>query len=104
MESELDSVRRDWEEGYRRLEVASRSEAQEEILRHQFEVVSAELRRRVGGTFTLVMLAAVYARSDAWTRQVIEEQAGTPGWARSVAMVSDAAFYVYARGAVDYRP
>jgi len=104
MESELDNIRRDWEEGFRRLEIASRSEAQEEILRHQFEVVSAELRRRVGGTFTLATLAAVYERSDAWTRQVIEEQAGTQGWARSVAMVSDAAFHAYARGAVDYTP
>jgi hypothetical protein len=104
MEQDLDGVRRDWEEGYRRLEAASRSEAQEETLRHQFEVVSAELRRRVGGTFTLAMLASAYSTSDAWTRQAIEEHAATPGWARSVAMVGDAAFHVYARGAVDYTP
>ena len=71
---------------------------------HQCEVVTAELRRRVGGTFTLAMLADAYAGSDAWTRQAIEEHAATQGWARSVAMVGDAAFHVYARGAVDYTP
>ena len=37
-------------------------------------------------------------------REAIEEHAPTPGWARSVSMVSDAAFHVYARGAVDYTP
>jgi hypothetical protein len=104
MRSDLESARRDWEDGHRRLELASRDDAQAERLRHQFDVVSAELRRRVGGTFTLVMLATAYEGSDAWTRQVIEEQAATPGWARSTAIVGDAAFHVYARGAVDYTP
>jgi hypothetical protein len=104
MRSDLDGVRRDWEDGQRRLELASRDDGQAERLRHQFEVVSAELRRRVGGTFTLATLAAAYAGSDSWTRQAIEEHAATPGWARSVAMVGDAAFHVYARGAVDYTP
>jgi hypothetical protein len=50
------------------------------------------------------MLATVYEGSDAWALQTVEEQAPTPGWARSVSMVADAAFHVYARGAVDYTP
>ena len=104
MISDLDNARREWEDGHRRLELASRDHAQAEHLRHQFEVVSAELRRRVGGTFTLATLAGAYAASDAWTRQAVEEHAARPGWARSVAMVGDAAFHVYARGAVDYTP
>jgi hypothetical protein len=104
MEPDIDGARRDWQEGHRRFDLASRSAGQEVNLRHQFEVVSAELRRRVGGTFTLAMLAVAYSSSDAWTRQVIEEQAATAGWARTVAMVGDAAFHVYARGAVDYAP
>jgi hypothetical protein len=99
---DVDSARRDWEDGYRRLELASGDEA--ERLGAQFDVVSSELRRRVGATFTLAMLAAAYAASDAWTRQAIEEHAATPGWARSSAMVGDAAFHVYARGALDYTP
>lgn len=104
MRSDLESARRDWEDGHRRLELASHDDVQAVRLRHQFDVISAELRRRVGGTFTLALLADAYAGSDAWTRQAIEEHAATPGWARSVAMVGDAAFHVYARGAVDYAP
>jgi hypothetical protein len=102
--SDLDSTRRDWEDGHRRLEFGSRDEVQTERLRDQFDVVSSELRRRVGSTFTLAMLADAYAGSDAWTRQAIEEYAATPDWTRSVAMVTDAAFHVYARGAADYTP
>jgi len=104
MRSDVDGARRDWEDGYRRLELASRDDGQGERLRAQCEVVTAELRRRIGGTFTLAMLADAYVGSDTWTRQAIEEHAATQGWARSVAMVGDAAFHVYARGAVDYSP
>jgi len=101
---DLESARRDWEDGHRRLELASRDDHQAERLRQQFDLISAELRRRVGGTFTLVMLADAYSGSDAWARQAVEEHAALPGWARSVSMVGDAAFHIYARGAVDYSP
>jgi hypothetical protein len=100
----LDGARRDWEDGYRRFELERRVEPTGERLQLQFDVVSGELRRRVGGTFTLAELAAVYATSDGWIRQAIEEYAATPQWVRSVATVGDAAFHVYARGALDYRP
>jgi hypothetical protein len=102
--SDLDSARRDWEDGQRRLELASRDDLHAEGLREQFDLISAELRRRVGGTFTLAMLADAYAGSESWVRQAVEEHASRPGWARSVSMVGDAAFHVYARGAVDYSP
>ena len=101
---DLDSARRDWEDGYRRLELAYRDDRQAERLRLQFDLISAELRRRVGGTFTLAMLADAYSGADTWTRQAVEEHLATPGWARSVSMVGDAAFHIYARGAVDYTP
>jgi hypothetical protein len=101
---DLESARRDWDDGYRRFELASRDDATGERLRSQLDVVLAELRRRVGGTFTLGALATAYGGSDAWSRQAIEEHAATPGWARSVSTVADAAFHVYARAAVDYTP
>ena len=104
MIANLDLVRDDWEAGHRRLEHASRDETQAEQFRAQVDVISAELRRRVGSTFSLEMLAAAYAGADVWVRQAIEEQVPTPGWARTVAMVEDAAFHIYARGAVDYAP
>ena len=100
----LDLVRDDWEAGHRRLELESRDERTAARLAVQVEIISAELRRRVGSTFTLEMLAVAYADADVWVRQAVEEQAPVPGWARTIAMVEDATFHIYARGAVDYTP
>lgn len=99
-----ESVRQGWEEGYRRFEAASREPTSTERLRVQLEVVTDELRRRIGHTFTLVELAALYERADAWAHDAVSEHAATPGWPRTVAMVQDAAFHLYQRGAVDYTP
>lgn len=104
MIAHVDLVRDDWEAGYRRFELASRDDARAAMLAAHVDLISAELRRRVGSTFTLEMLAEAYVGADAWVRQAIEEQAPSPGWARTIAMVEDAAFHVYARGAVDYAP
>jgi hypothetical protein len=102
--ADLESARRDWEDGYRQLEAASADGVQAERLRDQLELVAAELRRRVGTTFTLAELLRVYSSSDHWASLVIEEGAPAPGWSHSVSMVTDAAFYAFARGAVDYVP
>ena len=99
-----ESVRREWEEGYRRFEAASREAASQDRLLAQLEVVTAELRRRVGQTFTLEELAGAYERAEAWAYDAVSEHAATPGWPRTVTMVQDAAFHLYQRGAVDYRP
>jgi alcohol dehydrogenase class IV len=100
----LDAVRREWEEGYRRFAAASRDPVASERLHAQLEVVLDELRRRVGQTFTLQELAAAYERADKWVREAVSERAATPGWPRTLSIVEDAAFYLYQRGAVDYRP
>jgi hypothetical protein len=102
--ADLEGSRREWESGYRRYEQALRGDTHPERLEAQFEVVTAELRRRVGGIFTLRELAGAYEHADAWALQAVEEQAPAPGWARTVSLVADAAFHVYARGAVDYTP
>ncbi len=99
-----ESVRQAWAEGYRRFETASREPASAERLRAQLNVVTDELSRRIGQTFTLGQLAAVYERADAWAHDAISEHAPTPGWPRTVAMVQDAAFHLYQRGALDYTP
>jgi hypothetical protein len=100
----VDVVRREWEEGYRRFETASRDPVAAERLRAQLEVVTDELRRRIGQTFTLDELATAYERADTWARHVVSEHAATPGWPRTLAIVEDAAFHLYQRGAVDYTP
>jgi hypothetical protein len=100
----LDAVRREWEEGYRRFDAASRDPVAGERLHMQLEVVTDELRRRVGQTFTLQELAGAYERAEAWVRAAVSERAATPGWPRTLSIVEDAAFHLYQRGAVDYRP
>lgn len=104
MAADVESARRDWEDAYRRLEEEARDPRREEPLRIQFEVVSDELRKRVGARFTLGELASEYSRSDAWVRGIVSERAATPGWPRTLSVVEGAAFHAYSRGAVDYAP
>ena len=99
-----ETVRREWEEGNRRLEELLRDPVARPRLLAQLEVVTDELRKRVGQSFTLEELAAAYARADDWARAAVGERAATPGWPRTLATVQDAAFHMYQRGAVDYTP
>jgi hypothetical protein len=66
--------------------------------------VTVELRRRVGGTFTLAELAEAYAGAERWVLQAVEERAPSKGWARTASLAADAAFHAYSRGAQDYEP
>jgi hypothetical protein len=100
----VDVARREWEDGYRRFEAASRDPVLADRLNLQLEVVTGELRRRIGQTFTLEELVALYDRAESWVRDVVSEHAATPGWPRTLALVEDAAFHLYQRGAVDYKP
>jgi hypothetical protein len=72
-------------------------------VRSQLDTIMGELRRRVGGTYTLGELVDEYAVADTWARDVLAEQ-GVPGWPRTLTLVEGAAFHLYARGAVDYLP
>lgn len=103
-EAEVESARSEWEDGERRLAERMRAESQPERLLAQVDAVAAELRRRVGGTFTLRELAEAYGRAEAWTRDVVAERAPAPGWPRTLSLVEAAAFHRYARGAQDYEP
>jgi hypothetical protein len=103
MSADVESARLEWEHAYRDLEEVARDPALEEWVRAQLEVIVAELRRRVGGNFTLGELATEYADADRWAREALSEQA-VPGWPRMLALVEGAAFHLYARGAADYKP
>lgn len=98
------SARHEWEEGQRRFESEALDAARTEALHAQRDAVVEELRRRVGSTFTLAELAAVYADSDRWLAEVVEERSPTRGWARTVSVAGDAAFHAYSRQALDYAP
>jgi hypothetical protein len=100
----LDVVRGEWEDGYRRFRDLSRDHLAADRLNRQLEVVTDELRKRVGQTFTLEDLAVRYSAADEWVRDAVSERAPTPGWPRTLAIVQDTAFHLYQRGAVDYTP
>jgi hypothetical protein len=100
----VEAVRQQWEEGYRRFEGEIHDGAHAERLHAELEVVTEELRRRIGQAFTLAELARAYEQAERWVREAVEERAPAPGWPQRLALVEDAAFYLYQRGAVDYVP
>jgi hypothetical protein len=102
--ADVESARRDWEDAHSQLQEEMRTPARAEPLRLQLEVLTDELRKRVGGTFTLSELAAEYRHAEAWAREVVSERAAGPEWPRTLSVVEGAAFHRYARGAVDYVP
>jgi hypothetical protein len=98
----LDLVRHEWEDGQRRLDAERGDPRRYRGLLDQVDVVTGELRRRVGGTFTLAELAAAYRDADSWARQAVADRAPGPGWPRDLSLVLAAAFHAYQRGASDY--
>lgn len=102
MSVDVDSARREWATGHHRFLEATGDPFAADRLHRQVDVLFAELRRRVGGTFTTAELAREYARSDGWGREAIELRAPAPGWSRTFSTSLDEAFHLYGRGARDY--
>jgi hypothetical protein len=102
--SRLSIARHEWEEGSRRLESTRDDPHRYEQLLELRRLVLAELRKRIGQTYSLGELAASYDDAERWAREVLEERAEMPGWARDLSTVVAAAFDAYQRGAVDYEP
>jgi hypothetical protein len=95
-------VQQEWEEGRKRLEAERGDRRRYETLLGQIEIVTEELRKQVGQTYTLAELARAYRDSERWAREIVEERAPSPGWPRDLALVLAAAFHSYQRGATDY--
>jgi hypothetical protein len=102
--SQVEVARQEWEEGRRRLEADHEDARRYRQLVELLELVLDELRKRVGQTYTLAELVAVYGESDRWGREVLSERAQTAGWPRDLSVVLAAAFDAYQRGAIDYEP
>lgn len=100
----LEQTRREWELGHRRLQQQVRESPRGEAVLSELDAVLAELRKRVGGSFTLAELADAYPTAEAWSREAVGELEPASGWPRRLSLVTDAAFHVYSRGAVDYEP
>ena len=101
MSRSVEVARQQWARSYESIVTPSGIDPR---VREQMETVAAELRRRVGGSFTLTELAATYEDSDRWALPVISEYCYRPGWIRTASSATDAAFHLYARGARDYQP
>jgi hypothetical protein len=97
----VESARQQWATGHRRLADQAADRNLYLRLLAQVGLVLDELNRRVGQTFTLAELAEAYSDSDRWLLDVLGSR---PGGITQLALVGDAAFHVYARGAVDYSP
>jgi hypothetical protein len=100
---EIALLQQEWGEGERDLESERSDRTRYNRLLEQVEVVTDELRKRVGQTYTLDELASAYRGAEHWAREAVEERAPSPGWPRDLALVLAAAFYAYQRGAVDYQ-
>ena len=102
---DLDLARQQWEDGNRRVEASRADSSRYADLHQQVDVIVAGLRKRVGQVFTLAELAEAYDGADDWARELLEDAADPEAPPTAEAgTVADAAFHVYARGAVDYRP
>jgi hypothetical protein len=102
---DVELARQQWQDGNRRVEDARVDNRRYVDLSQQVDVVVAGLRKRVGQVFTLDELADAYEGADEWARELLEDAADPDAPPTAEAgTVADAAFHVYARGAVDYRP
>lgn len=89
-----------WVDGLRRLEAAPLE--QRLTLERVSSAVEDELRRRLGGPYTVDELAELYDAGTAWGSQVAMEVAPEEPYAWDTRVVVDAAFGRYLRGATDF--
>jgi hypothetical protein len=85
-----------WEEGEARIRDASGADALE--LDRAARTVVEELRRRLGGSFTLGELAELYGEGTDWVRDEVQRRFSEVSTSAAV----DAGFLRYARSASDY--
>jgi hypothetical protein len=95
-----ESAQEQWQAGLRRLEEAF-PEQQPTLERVTREIYN-ELRRRLGGQFTLDELGELYDEGTGWATDLAVEIAPDEPIAWDARVVADAAFGRYMRAAVDF--
>ena len=96
----IDTAIEQWREGLTRLESAPFDERP--VLELVARRIQDELRRRLGGAFTVAELAELYDAGTGWVSDLAVAAAPDAPFAWDVRVVGDAAFARYLRGAVDY--
>ena len=94
------AVEQQWWEGARR--AAAVTPEQRAAVDHVVDVLAAELRRRLGSTFTVDELVALYDRGTGWCLDVAYAVAPDAPWAWDARTTADAAFARYVREARDF--
>ena len=98
--SSYETARGQWDEGLRRLENAYPEQGP--TLERVTREIQYELRRRLGGRFTLDELVDLYDEGTGWCTDLAVEVAPDEPFAWDARVVADAAFGRYARAATDY--
>ena len=96
----FESAMEQWRDGLRRLENAPRDEVR--LLERVAERIYADLRRRLGSTFSTDELVALYESGTGWAQQLAMQTAPDDPWAWDPRVVVDGAFARYVREAADY--
>lgn len=100
MDATFEGALNQWREGERRV-VAAPPERRR-VLELIVERIGAELRRRLGGTFTTQELAELYGHGTDWCMEIATRTAPDDPWAWDARTVADAAFLRYVRDARDF--
>ena len=99
-QAEVESARREWEDGHRRLLAEATRPCRGEPLHAQVDAVlrgAAPPRRR--HVHARASSRARTRGAERWSREAVAEHAPAPGWPRTLSLVEAAAFHLYARGA-----
>ena len=96
-------AREDWRNGERVVERILADPARAPIAMDVMQELQRELRRRLGQTYTLAALVALYADADRWGREAAQRVAPGIGWAQD-SVFADAACACAARNARDWTP
>jgi hypothetical protein len=89
-----------WRDGEQRMRETPAE--QRAALDHVVDRLVAELRRRLGGPFTLDELAGLYDQGTSWCTDVAYQVAPEAPWAWDARTTADAAFARYMHDATDY--
>jgi hypothetical protein len=96
-------AREDWRNGERIVERILADPARAPIATRVMQELQRELRRRLGQTYTLTALVALYGDADRWGREAAQRVAPEIGWAHD-SVFADAACARAARNARDWKP
>lgn len=93
-------VQQEWKQGERR--AAEAPPGQHAAIDGVVDALVAELRRRLGSTFTVDELVGLYDRGTSWCMEIAFAIAPGAPWAWDPRTTADAAFARYVREAQDY--